>query len=73
MLDIQYSKFEFWVEFEVRQSLFKRFKSWNELYIRFLRLDKIGYSTLKNLNVEYRTSKKKYWLLSFYRFLKSDF
>ena len=64
ILEIQklcmFSKVECSVEFEARHSLFKRFKSWFELgYIRYLR----------NLNVEYRTSKKKYELLSFYRFL----
>ena len=36
-------------------------------YLRYL----IFY--IQNLNVEYRTSKKKYWLLSFYRFFENRF
>ena len=57
VFDIKHTKFEFRVEFEIRHSLFKRFKSWIKLYIRYLRYSKL----------------EKYWLLSFYRFFEKRF
>ena len=52
---IKHSKFEFWVEFEVRHALFKRFKSWIELYIRYLRYWLFYIQNLKSIGCSVST------------------
>ena len=59
---IKHTEFEFWVEFEVRHWLFKRFKSWIELYIRYLRSLIFYIKNLKSIGYSVFTA-----------FLKSDF